>query len=78
MVYRHVVAQLVRVTAFGLGVTYGGYRLASLKQRKQLEDEEKHKREIQDAVSKALATREQQAELALSMFYYIWVNIIFW
>lgn len=61
-------AQLVRLSAFGLGATYGGYRLATLKQKKQLEEEEKHRKDIQDAVSKALATREQQAELALSMF----------
>jgi ATP synthase E chain len=59
--------QLIRVSAFGLGATYGGARLAYLKQKKREEEEEHHKKELQEAVAKALAARDQQEEQARSM-----------
>ena len=52
--------QLIRVTAFGLGAAYGGQRLASLQAKKREQDGELRSKEVQEAVAKALAQREQE------------------
>jgi len=56
---------LIRVTAFGLGASYGGHRLASLKHRKAEEDEERAKKDIQEKIERAIEEREKQREAAL-------------
>jgi hypothetical protein len=62
-------AQLIRVTAFGLGASYGGHRLAYLKQKKKEEDEERARHEFHERVEKAIEERERAKEAASSMYY---------
>lgn len=66
------------MTAFGLGAAYGGQRLASLQHQKKQADEERHNREVQEAVTKALAARDLQEELSKSMSQFLKNNFIYY
>lgn len=56
------------MSAFGLGATYGGYRLNYLKQKKREEEQERAKHEQKEQIAKAIEEYERQKEQANSMF----------